>query len=50
MALVEDPKPYRKDVKSLLSNFLLLNEKLDMDDIDRPRYSLKIRLRTKLKF
>lgn len=46
MALVEDPKPYRKDVKVMLSNLLLLIERLEIDDIviDRPNYSQRIKL------
>jgi len=45
-ALVSDPKPYRKDVKQLLSNLLVLIEYLKMDEviIDRPNYSQRIRL------
>lgn len=44
--LVSDPRPYRRDVKQLLSNFLNLIEQLDMDEImiDRPNYSQRIRL------
>ena len=45
--LVSDPKPYRKDVKQLLSNLLVLIEYLEMDEviIDRPNYSQRIRLK-----
>lgn len=46
-ALVEDPKPYRKDVKVLLSNLLSLIEQWNMEEIiiDRPNYSQRIRLK-----
>lgn len=46
-AMVSDPKPYRRDVKHMLANLLLLIEKLDMEEIviDRPNYSQRIRLR-----
>lgn len=45
-ALVEDPKPYRKDVKVLLSNLLSLIEKWSMNEIviDRPNYSQRVRI------
>lgn len=45
-ALITDPKPYRKDVKSMLANLLSLIEKLEMEEIviDRPNYSQRIRL------
>ena len=45
-ALVEDPKPYRKDVKVLLSNLLNLIEKWSMSEIviDRPNYSQRVRI------
>lgn len=45
-ALVTDPKPYRKDVKALLSNLLSLIETLDMREIaiDRPNYSQRVKL------
>ena len=45
-ALIEDPRPYRKDVKVLLSNLLSLIEAFNMDEImiDRPRHSQRIRL------
>ena len=45
-SLVSDPKPYRKDVKLLLSNMLNLITLLQMDEIviDRPNYSQRIRL------
>lgn len=44
-SLVEDPKPYRKDVKVLLANLLSLIEAWDMEEIriDRPNYSQRIR-------
>lgn len=45
--LVSDPKPYRKDVKEMLSNLLWFIEKFEMDEIviDRPSYSQRVRLR-----
>lgn len=45
-ALIADPKPYRKDVKTHLSNLLKLIEELEMNEIliDRPNYSQRIRL------
>lgn len=46
-ALVQDPKPYRRDVKIHLGNLLSWISKLDMDEvcIDRPNYSQRILLR-----
>lgn len=45
-ALVEDPKPYRREVKELLSNLLSWVEELEMEEIviDRPNYSQRIRI------
>lgn len=45
--IVTDPKPYRKDIKTLLSNLLSIVETLDMEEvsIDRPNYSQRIRLK-----
>lgn len=45
-ALIEDPKPFRKDVKEHLSNLLNLVEQLQMDEvlIDRPKHSQRVRL------
>lgn len=45
-ALVSDPKPYRRDVKQMLSDLLSMIEMLDMDEvvIDRPNYSQRVRL------
>lgn len=45
-ALISDPKPYRRDVKQMLSNLLKLIDMLKMDEIviDRPNYSQRIRL------
>lgn len=45
--LVSDPKPYRRDVKIMLSNLLGLIEKLEMEEIviDRPNYSQRVRLK-----
>lgn len=44
--LVSDPKPYRKDVKEMLSNLLWFIEKFEMDEIviDKPNYSQRVRL------
>lgn len=46
-ALVSDPKPYRKDVKQLLANMLILIDCFEMDEIviDRPNYSQRVRLK-----
>jgi len=43
-SLVTDPKPYRKDVKGLLSNLLQMIITLDMPEIgvDRPNYSQRV--------
>lgn len=45
-SIVSDPKPYRKDVKLLLSNLLSWIQKLNTSDviIDRPNHSQRIRL------
>lgn len=44
--LVSDPKPYRKDVKVMLSNLLSMIEILEMEEItiDRPNYSQRVSL------
>lgn len=49
-ALVTDPKPYRRDVKVLLANFLSVVEQFEMPEIlvDRPNYSQRIRLNEKI--
>lgn len=46
-AIVEDPKPYRKDIKRLLANQIKWLETLGIEDIviDRPHYSQRLRLR-----
>lgn len=46
-ALVNDPKPYRKDVKVLLSNLLSWCEHFALDSIsiDTPNYSQRIKLK-----
>ena len=46
-ALVEDPKPYRKDVKTLLANLLAWAQALRMEEvvIDKPSHSQRVRLR-----
>lgn len=48
-ALLNDPKPYRKDVKQLLSNLLTWISDLKIDDlvIDQPRYSQRVRINKK---
>ena len=45
--LISDPKPFRRDVKQMLSNVLDLIVELDMDEIiiDRPNYSQRVRLK-----
>ncbi len=45
--IVQDPKPYRKDVKQYLANLLTWVEALasDVITIDRPNYSQRIRLK-----
>ena len=45
-ALVEDPKPYRSDVKALLGNLLSLIDQWNLAEIviDRPNYSQRVRL------
>ena len=44
--IVSDPKPYRKDVKELLSNLLEMIKNLQMDEItiDVPNHSQRVRL------
>lgn len=44
--VVSDPKPYRRDIKNMLSNLLKLIEELEMEEvlIDQPNYSQRIRL------
>lgn len=46
-SIVTDPKPYRKDIKVLLSNLLGLIADLDMPEIgiDRPNYSQRVFLK-----
>lgn len=48
--IINDPKPFRKEVKILLHNLLYYTEKLEMDEItiDRPNYSQRIRLNLKV--
>ena len=45
--LVNDPKPYRKEVKELRQNLLNWVIELDMDAIiiDRPNYSQRVTLK-----
>lgn len=45
-SLVSDPKPFRRNVKQMLSNLLELIIELDMEEIviDRPNYSQRVRL------
>ena len=47
-AVVSDPKPYRKDVKTMLANLLSIIEELSMEEIviDRPNYSQRVRLKS----
>lgn len=49
-SLITDPKPYRKDVKTMLSNLLKMIDELDMDEviIDRPNYSQRVRLKNQV--
>lgn len=44
--LFDDPKPYRRDVKNLLSNLLIWIEKLEISGVrvDQPRHSQRVRL------
>lgn len=44
-ALLNDPKPYRKEVKQLLSNLLAWIDELEIDElrIDRPNHSQRVR-------
>lgn len=46
-AVISDPKPYRREVKQMLSNLLDFVEMLNMEEIvvDRPNYSQRIRIR-----
>ncbi len=46
-ALINDPKPYRKEVKELLANLLNWIIELEMDDVfvERPNYSQLVKLR-----
>lgn len=48
-SVVSDPKPYRRDIKKMLANFLKLIEELQMGEvaIDRPNYSQRIMLTDK---
>lgn len=50
-SLLDDPKPYRRDVKRLLADLLNWITELDIDEfqIDRPRYSQRIRPTVQLK-
>lgn len=45
-SLLDDPKPYRRDVKTLLSDLLNWVEELNIEDIviDKPNYSQRIRV------
>lgn len=47
-AMISDPKPYRRDIKAMLTNLLELVEELKMEEIvvDRPNYSQRVRLAT----
>ncbi len=46
-SIIADPKPFRKDIKLLLSNLLQLISELDMPEIniDRPNHSQRVSLR-----
>lgn len=46
-ALISDPKPYRRDVKQMLSNLLDLIDMLQMEEIaiDKPNYSQRVSLK-----
>ena len=46
-ALINDPKPYRKEVKDLLSNLLGWIEYFDFDfiKVDRPSYSQRVHIK-----
>lgn len=46
-SIVSDPKPYRKDIKKMLSNLLCWIQKLDVENVivDRPNHSQRVRLR-----
>lgn len=48
-SLINDPKPYRKDVKQMLSALLEIITTLEMEEvvIDRPNYSQRVRLSDK---
>ena len=48
--LVNDPKPYRKDVKELLANLLDWIKKLHFDEIviEQPNHSQLVTLKTVL--
>ena len=47
-SLINDPKPYRKDVKQMLAFLLEMVANLEMEEviIDRPNYSQRVRLST----
>lgn len=49
-ALVNDPKPYRKDVKVLLARLLEWTQELECKEVivDRPRHSQRVRLSQKV--
>ena len=44
-AIIDDPKPYRKEVKELLNNLLNWIISLDIDEfiIDKPNHSVRIK-------
>ncbi|MEK4521150.1 phospholipase D-like domain-containing protein [Psychrobacillus sp. FSL W7-1493] len=49
-ALIDDPTPYRKEVKDLLAILLIWIQELDIEEIiiDRPKYSQRIKKNIKL--
>lgn len=46
-AVVSDPKPYRRDIKNMLSNLLKLIQVLEMEEvtIDKPNYSQRVKMK-----
>ncbi len=47
-SIISDPKPYRKDIKQMLSNLLCWIQKLNTENVivDRPNHSQRVRLKT----
>lgn len=46
-AVVSDPKPYRRDIKNMLSNLIKLIQVLEMEEvtIDKPNYSQRVKMK-----